>query len=101
MITITAVIRAVEGSEDALEEALRDVAAYVRDHEPDTVGFFVSRSLGEPTIFTTYERFVDEAAKDRHNASPATARFFEAAKTLVAPPVDLFTSVEVASRDDA
>src|SRR5690242_13649091 len=66
MLTITAVIRARKGHEGALQQALLDVARHVRANEPDTVGFFISRDATDPTVFTTYERFTDRAAMDRH-----------------------------------
>ncbi len=67
MLTITAVIRARQGHEDTLRQALLDVADNVRANEPDTVGFFISRDAKDPCVFTTYERFNDQAAMDRHN----------------------------------
>jgi Antibiotic biosynthesis monooxygenase len=59
MVSITAVIRCRAGHEDAMAQALLDVALYVRDAEPDTRAFFVSRDAGDPRVFTTYERFTD------------------------------------------
>src|SRR5918995_1615503 len=79
MLTITAVIRARAGHEEVVERALRAVIAEVKAHEPGTVAYFVGRSQDDPTIFTTFERFVDEAAMTRHSDSQAVADF-------VAPP---------------
>ncbi len=94
MITITAVIRAKPGQAGALKAALLDVAAHVATHEPGTVDFYLSQSVADPHVLTTYERFVDEAAKDRHNGSPAVARFFEVGGPLIDGPVVLETCVE-------
>jgi quinol monooxygenase YgiN len=94
MISITAVIRAKPGQAEALKAALLDVAAHVRAHEPDTIAFYLSQSLDDPQLFTTYERFVDAAAKDRHNGSAAVARFFEVGGPLIEPPVILHTCGE-------
>ncbi|MEM7522725.1 MAG: antibiotic biosynthesis monooxygenase [Pseudomonadota bacterium] len=98
MITITAVIRAKPGAEAALEDALLEVARYVETHEADTVGFHLSRSLDDPRVFTTYERFLSEEAKDAHNASPATTAFFEVAESLIEPPVTLHTAEEISAK---
>jgi len=95
MLTITAVIRAKQGHEDALQEALLDVARYVRANEPDTLGFFVSRDAADPTVFTTYERFTDRAAMDRHNGSHAVATFFAIAQPILAGAVTLVTCEEI------
>src|SRR6266851_3569583 len=76
MLTITAVIRARKGEERALRDALLEVADNVRANEPETIGFFISQDLEDPCVFTTYERFADRAAMDRHNNSAVVARFF-------------------------
>ena len=73
MFTITAVIRVKPGQEAAMRAALLDVASFVAANEPGTVGYFVSQSADRPELFTTYERFADRAAMDRHNKSPAVA----------------------------
>ena len=41
MQTLTAIIRARKGHEDAVRAALIAVGDHVRAHEPDTLGFFV------------------------------------------------------------
>ena len=98
MRTISAIIRVKAGHEETMRTALLDVAAHVAAEEPDTVGFFVSRAVDDPCLFTTYERFVDEAAMDRHNGSDVVARFFEIARPLLDGPVTLVTAVEASSK---
>ncbi len=97
MITITAIIRVRPEAVEAMEQALVEVAEHVRAEEPTTIGFYVSRDLTEPYLFTTYERFADRAAMDRHNGSAAVARFFETAKPLLDGPVVLHRCAEVAA----
>lgn len=79
MITITAIIRAREGGQDIVREALLAVAEAVRNGEPETVAYFVCQGAGDPRLFTTFERFTDRAAMDRHNGSAAVARFVQVA----------------------
>ncbi len=98
MKTISAILRAKPGAEDTLRGALLDVAAHVAANEPDTVGFFVSQDEGDPARFTTYERFTDAAAMDRHNGSEAVARFFAIAKPILDGEVILVTADEISSR---
>ncbi|MBV9566467.1 MAG: antibiotic biosynthesis monooxygenase [Bradyrhizobium sp.] len=98
MLTITAIIRAKKGQEAALRQALLDVAENVRDNEPTTIGFFISQDVLNPGVFTTYERFVDRAAMDRHNNSDAVARFFAIAKPLLDGEVTLVTSTEISMK---
>ncbi len=97
MITITAVIRAKSGHETTMRNALMAVAENVAANEPDTIGFFISQSEEEPCVFTTYERFADKAAMDRHNSSAVVATFFGIAKPILDGEVTLVTSREVSA----
>jgi quinol monooxygenase YgiN len=98
MLTITAVIRAKKGSEDMLREALLEIADYVRAAEPDTIGYHVAQDAADPCVFTTYERFADQAAMDSHNESDAAALFFARAKPLLDGEVLIITGVEIAAK---
>ena len=99
MLTITAIITTKKGSEDTMLQGLLDVAENVRKNEPDTVGFFISQDLNDPRVFTTYERFTDQAAMDRHNNSDTVAKFFGIAKPLLDGDVTLLTCKEVSAKD--
>jgi quinol monooxygenase YgiN len=96
--TITAVIRCKKGSEETMRAALLAVAENVRRNEPETVGFFVSQDEDDPSLFTTYERFVDQAAMDRHNASDASKQFFVVAKPIIEGDVVLVKAREVSAK---
>lgn len=94
MITITAILRARQGAQDTLRRALLDVAAHVAKNEPDTVDFFIAQGRDDATIFTTYERFADAQAMDRHNSSDAVAAFFKVAAPILDGDVILHTCEE-------
>jgi quinol monooxygenase YgiN len=94
MHTLTAILRAKPGHEDAVLAALLKVGAFVREHEPDTRGFFVAQDPEDPARFTTYERFTDAAARDRHNAGVGSTTFFAEAGELLDGPVTVVTAVE-------
>ncbi|QQN66718.1 antibiotic biosynthesis monooxygenase [Bradyrhizobium diazoefficiens] len=98
MLTITAIIRAKKGYEAAMRQALLEVADNVRANEATTVGFFVSQDNSDPCLFTTYERFVDQSAMDRHNNSDVVARFFGVAKPILDGEVIIVTSTEIAAK---
>lgn len=98
MLTITAVIRARKGHEATLRQALLDVAENVRSSEPATIGYFVSQDAGDPCVFTTYERFADQAALDAHNGSAVIARFFDIAKPILDGDVVLVTASEISAK---
>jgi quinol monooxygenase YgiN len=95
MLTITAVIRAKKGHEATLRSALLEITEQVRQNEPDTIGYFVAEDVADACRFTTYERYADQAAMDRHNGSAATARFFSIAEPLLDGPVTLVTGTEI------
>ncbi len=98
MLTITAVIRAKAGHEDTLRDALLAVADNVQRNEPQTISFFVSQDPVNPTVFTTHERFADQAAMDRHNNSPAVATFFGIAQPILDGDVVLVTAREISAK---
>src|SRR3954447_25969217 len=95
MLTISAVIRVRQGQEETMRDALLEVAKHVRANEPETIDFFVSQDSGDARVFTTYERFTDQAAMDRHNNSDVVARFFGIAKPILDGSVTLVTSTEL------
>lgn len=97
MISITAVIRTRSGEEETMRRALLDVARHVPEAEPGTRAFFVSQDTGDGRMFTTYERFTDQAAMDRHNGSAAVMRFFATAKQILDGEVVLHIGREVSS----
>ena len=97
MITITAVIKAKSGHQVTMRDALMAVAENVAANEPDTIGFFISQSEDDPCVFTTYERFADKAAMDRHNSSAVVATFFGIANPILDGEVTLVTSTEVSA----
>jgi len=98
MLTITAIIRAKRGHEETMRQALMKVAENVKQNEPDTVGFFISRDPSDPCLFATYERFKDQAAIDRHNGSETVARFFDVAKPILEGSVTLITAIEISAK---
>jgi len=97
--TITAVIRTKKGSEDTMRRGLLDVAANVAANEPETLGFFISQDAADPCVFTTYERFTDQAAMDRHNGSETVAKFFAIAQPILDGEVILHTCDEISVKD--
>jgi quinol monooxygenase YgiN len=98
MLTIIAVIRAKKGHEDTMRRALLEVAENVRSNEPNTIGFFVSQDQANPSVFTTYERFLDQAAMDAHNNSQVVARFFGITKPILDGDVVLVTGTEISAK---
>lgn len=98
MRTLTAILACSRENAAAVEAALLEVVAYVRANEPETLGYHVARGAAEDgsAVFTTYERFADAAAMERHNASEAVARFFAVAGPLLSGPATVVTAREIA-----
>jgi quinol monooxygenase YgiN len=95
MHTLTAIIRTQKGHEDTVRAELLKVGAFARDHEPDTLGFHVAQDPDDPCVFTTYERFTDKAAMDRHNNGAGSRGFFAAAGHLLEGEVTVVTAEEI------
>jgi quinol monooxygenase YgiN len=98
MMTITAIIRAQPGHADTVKRALLEVIESARRDEPDTINYYVNQSVDDPNLFTTFERFRDQAAMDRHNKSAAVAKFVEVAGPVLADKVIIHTGNELAAK---
>ena len=98
MKTITAVIRTKPGTEATMRDGLLKVAENVKANEPETIDFFISQDASDPCVFTTYERFADQAAMDAHNNSATVAAFFEIAKPILDGEVILVTCDEISAK---
>ncbi len=53
-----------------MEAALREMAALVKQQEPDCVLYEVNRSQDDPDEFLLYERYRDAAALEAHRETP-------------------------------
>ena len=95
MQTLTAIIRAQKGHEDTVRAELLKVGVFAKEHEPDTIGFFVAQDPDDPCVFITYERFTDKAAMDRHNNGAGSQRFFTAAGDLLDGEATIVTAEEI------
>lgn len=82
-----------------MREALEMVAENVRMNEPGTLGFYVSQDQKDSAVFTTYERFVDQAAMDKHNSSAASQGFFKIAKPILDGEVILVAGTEISRKN--
>jgi len=99
MISISAILRVKPGYEAAMREALLEMIESVKRDEPGTIEYFISQSMDEPQVFTTYERFVDRDAMERHNRSAAVARVIQIAEPILADKIILYSSNELATKE--
>jgi quinol monooxygenase YgiN len=99
MISISAILRVKPGHEETMREALLEMIESVKQAEPGTVGYYISQSIDEPQVFTTYERFVDRAAMERHNNSAAVAKVIRVATSILSDKIVLYSSNELATKE--
>jgi quinol monooxygenase YgiN len=91
MLTIVAKIKIKAGQEGAAEAALKDMIAYVRRAEPDTLRYALHRGVGDPTMLLMYEQYKDQAAVDAHGTSDRIQQLF----TTLGPLLDGQPSIEM------
>jgi quinol monooxygenase YgiN len=99
MISISAILRVKPGHEATMRDALLEMMESVKRDEPGTIGYFISQSMDEPQVFTTYERFVDRAAMERHNNSSAVVKVISIAEPILADKIMLYSSNELATKE--
>lgn len=99
MISISAILRVKPGHETTMRDALLEMIESVKRDEPGTIGYFISQSIEEPQVFTTYERFIDRTAMELHNNSAAVARVIEIAGPILAEKIILYSARELATKE--
>ena len=67
-LTIIARVKAKPGKEKELEQAWSRVAGLSRK-EPGCLGYVLHRSLTDPTLFVSVEKWTSKEANDQHMAS--------------------------------
>ncbi|MBT3226105.1 MAG: antibiotic biosynthesis monooxygenase [Deltaproteobacteria bacterium] len=75
---VIAKLKAQAGKEAEMEKTILDVLPKVKTEE-GTLAYNFHRSLGDPTVFVFYEKYVDQAALGAHSKTP---HFKEMGKAL-------------------
>jgi quinol monooxygenase YgiN len=91
MIVLTAVMEALPGKEQEMENALRAMIPAVRSEE-GTLTYVLHRAQGNPGKFFFYEAYRDEAALAHHSGTPHLAELFGKLVSLTAgePVIDMY-----------
>ena len=97
-VNLTALIRCKPGAHDAVLKALLDVGAFVKAHEPGTLGYTVVRSDTDENLLVTQERFRDRGAMAAHNEGAGSTAFFAATQDLLAEVTIVTGEEEVSPR---
>ncbi len=95
MIAVTAELRVKEDRQAELEKHLGQLADRVRETEPGCQLFLVTRSMHDPRIYLTIERYEDDdALADHSHAEHYTAALPALMDCLEEPPrVALFEEI--------
>ena len=98
MISLTAILRVRPGAQGIVRAALLALAEVVAASEPETLSYFIMQSSDDPCVFTTYERFADRNAMEKHNSSAALAKFVEQAGAHFDGPITLHSGDEISAK---
>jgi len=75
MLTVVAVMKAKEGKEKEVEEAVRSLVPNVQKEE-GTLVYAVHKGRKTPGKFLFYEKYRDKDALNAHGSTPHFAEFF-------------------------
>ncbi len=91
-MVVVAKIRVKAGREAEAEAAFRKQIDHVTREEPGTLVYSMHRARKDPATFLFYERYVDDAAFDRHGKSSAMQALFKALTPILdgPPAIDLY-----------
>ena len=83
MIILTAIITALEGKGDELEQALKKLASKVQS-DPGVITYIPHRSTEDPSRFLVYEKYEDQEALKYHSSTPHFQEYRQAMDSLYA-----------------
>lgn len=98
MVIIVARLKAAAGHEAEVEKQLKMLVEYVRNEEPGTLSYIFLRAVGDPTQFTFYERYIDQAALEKHSSSARFLQIFGKVTSLLEFPPSIEMYEEVAGK---
>ena len=87
-LTVVAKVRAKSGREADLERELRAIVAPTHA-ESGCLRYTLHRSLEDPTLFITIERWVSKEAIDKHFGAPHIQSLLKKAGELLASPPEI------------
>ena len=97
-ITIIAKLKVKPGSEAAFEAAGKEMIATVKTSEPGTLAYVLHKNTKDPTEFTYYEVYQDQAALDAHGKTDHMRAFGRAIGPLLAGRAEIAVLTEVARK---
>ncbi len=94
MLTVIAVLKAKEGKEKELENALSGIVNKV-EAEEGTLAYALHRAKKEPGKFLFYEKYKDKAALSAHSSTPYFIELFGTIGPLLDgnPSIDIYEEI--------
>ena len=94
MVVVVAVLKAKQGKEQEMEDALRWIVPQV-DSEDGTLQYVLHRSKKEKGKFLFYEKYRDKDALNTHSSSPYLAELFGKIGPLLDgnPTIDIYEDI--------
>ena len=83
MIVLVAMITALDGKGDEVEQEFKKLVPKVRS-DPGSIAYIVHRSTDDPSRFFVYEKYEDQEALKHHSSTPHFQEFSRAASSLLA-----------------
>ncbi len=97
-ITVIAKLKVKLGSEAAFEAAGKEMIATVKTSEPGTLTYILHKNVKDPTEFTYYEVYQDQAALDSHGKTEHMKAFGGKIGALLAGRPEIAVLAEVAHK---
>ncbi len=97
-ITVIAKLKVKPESEAAFEAAAKEMIATVKMSEPGTLTYILHKNTKDPTEFTYYEVYQDQAALDSHGKTDHMKAFGGKIGTLLAGRPEIAILTEVARK---
>ena len=95
MIVLAAMLKAVDGKGDELEQQFRKLVPNVLN-DPGTIAYVVHRGTDDPSKFFVYEKYEDAEALRAHRSTPHFQEFSRATASLLdgRPEVGRYREIE-------
>ena len=97
-VTVIAKLKVKPGSEATFEAAGKEMIATVRASEPGTLVYVLHKNVKDPTEFTYYEVYQDQAAFDSHGKTEHMKAFGGKIGALLAGRPEIAVLQEVAKK---
>jgi len=96
MLTMVAKLKVLAGKEAEFEAAAREMVAYVKAEEPETLTYIFNRAVNDPRTFLFFERYSGPDALDTHQKSSQMEKLLTVAGPILdgAPEIAPYEELE-------